>query len=178
MICVSIGRGRHRHMIAEHKHLVEQGAKLVELRLDYINGEVNIRRLIAERPCPVMVTCRRERDGGKWARPEAQRLMLLRTAIAEGVEYVDLEEDVAGQVPRYGKTKRLVSFHDFRKTPDDLESIHQRLAGLDADVVKIATMANHPHDNVRMLRLLRQAKVPTVAFCMGDIGTPTRVLCA
>ena len=177
MICVSIGRGRHRHMIAEHKHLVEQGAKLVELRLDYINGEVNIRRLMAERPCPVVITCRRERDGGKWARPEAQRLMLLRTAIAEGVEYVDLEEDVAGQVPRYGKTKRIISFHDFRKTPDDLESIHRRLAGLDADVVKISTMANHPHDDVRMLRLLRQAKVPTVAMCMGDIGTPTRVLC-
>ena len=38
MICVSIGRGRHRHMIAEHRHLVEQGAKLVELRLDYISG--------------------------------------------------------------------------------------------------------------------------------------------
>ena len=46
MICVSIGRGRHRHVIAEHRHLVEQGAKLVELRLDYINGEVNIKRLI------------------------------------------------------------------------------------------------------------------------------------
>ena len=27
MICVSIGRGRHRHVLAEHKHLVEQGAK-------------------------------------------------------------------------------------------------------------------------------------------------------
>ncbi len=42
MICVSIARGRHRHVIAEHKHLVQQGAKLVELRLDYINGEVNL----------------------------------------------------------------------------------------------------------------------------------------
>ena len=25
MICVSIGRGRHRHVLAEHKHLVEEG---------------------------------------------------------------------------------------------------------------------------------------------------------
>jgi 3-dehydroquinate dehydratase/shikimate dehydrogenase len=38
MICVSIGRGRHRHVLAEHRHLVEEGAQLVELRLDYING--------------------------------------------------------------------------------------------------------------------------------------------
>jgi hypothetical protein len=48
MICVAIGRGRHRHMIAEHRHLVSQGAKLVELRLDYINGQINLKRLTAE----------------------------------------------------------------------------------------------------------------------------------
>ncbi len=177
MICVSIGRGRHRHMIAEHRHLVEQGAKLVELRLDYIRGEVNVKRLIADRPCPVVIACRRDRDGGRFPGSEQQRLTLLRTAIAEGVEYVDLEEDIAGQVPRFGKTKRMISLHDLRKTPDDLEAVHRQLAGLDADIVKIATMANHPHDNLRMLRLIRQSKIPTVGICMGDIGTPTRILC-
>ena len=55
MICVSIGRGRHRHVIAEHRHLVDQGAKLVELRLDYINGDVNIKRLVVDRPGPVII---------------------------------------------------------------------------------------------------------------------------
>jgi 3-dehydroquinate dehydratase / shikimate dehydrogenase len=176
MICVSIARGRHRHMIAEQKHLVSQGAKLVELRLDYINGEVNLKRLLNDRPCPVVITCRRERDGGKWAGTEEQRLMLLRSAIAEGVEYVDLEDDIASSIPRYGKTRRIVSIHDFRKTPDDLEEIHARLVKLDADVVKIATMANHPHDNLRMLQLIRRSEVPTVGLCMGDIGTPSRLL--
>ena len=50
-------------MIAEHRHLAEQGAKLVELRLDYINGAVNIKRLLADRPCPVVISCRR---AGRW----------------------------------------------------------------------------------------------------------------
>ena len=176
MICVSIARGRHRHMIAEHRHLVQQGAKLVELRLDYINGEVNLRRLLADRPSPVVVTCRRARDGGKWTGTEEQRLMLLRSAIAEGVDYVDLEDDIAASIPRYGKTKRIISLHDYRKTPDNLEEIHARLAGLDADIVKLATMANNPHDNLRMLQLMQRAKVPTVGICMGDIGTPSRIL--
>jgi len=176
MICVSIGRGRHRHVIAEHRHLVEQGAKLVELRLDYISGEVNIKRLITDRPCAVVITCRRERDGGKFTGSEEQRVLLLRTAIAEGVEYIDLEEDIAASVPRFGKTKRIVSLHDFRKTPDDLESIHRRLAAMQADIVKIACMANHPQDNFRMLRLIRHSKVPTIGICMGDIGIPTRIL--
>ncbi len=176
MICVSIGRGRHRHVVAEHRHLVEQGARLVELRLDYIVGSVNLKRLIVDRPCPVVVSCRRPIDGGKFTGSEAQRQLLLRTAIAEGVEYVDLEEDIAASIPRFGRTKRIVSLHDFQKTPDDLENIHRRLCGLDADIVKISTMANRPHDNLRMLRLIRGSRVPTVGLCMGDIGIPSRIL--
>ncbi len=177
MICVSIGRGRHRHMIAEHRHLVEQGAKLVELRLDYINGPINIRRLLADRPCPVIISCRRPADGGKWQGTEEQRMLLLRTAVAEGVEYIDLEDDVAASVPRFGKTKRIVSFHDFRKTPNNLDEIHRRLAQCNADIVKISAMANHPSDNVRILDMVRKAKMPTVGMAMGDIGVPTRILC-
>lgn len=177
MICVGIARGRHRHVIAEHRHLAESGVKLVELRLDYIQGNVQIRRLLAERPCPVVVTCRRPADGGHWTRSEEDRLLVLRTAIAEGADYVDLEDDVAGRVPRYGRTKRIVSHHDFTGTPSDLDSLQRRLAALDADVVKIATMASCQEDNLRMLEMVRGADVPTVGLCMGDIGVPTRVLC-
>jgi 3-dehydroquinate dehydratase/shikimate dehydrogenase len=176
MICVSIGRGRHRHVIAEHRHLVEQGAKLVELRLDYINGDVNIKRLVADRPSPVVIACRRPADGGKYIGSEEQRQLLLRTAITEGVEYIDLEQDIAGVIPRFGRTKRIISYHDFRKTPDNLEDIHRRLCALDPDIVKIAVMGNHPHDNLRVLRLIQQSKVPTIAHCMGDIGIPSRIL--
>lgn len=176
MICVSIGRGRHRFVIKEHQHLVEQGARLVELRLDYISGKVNIRRLVADRPCPVVVACRRPNDGGKWTGTEEHRQMLLREAIAEGVEYIDLEDDIAAGIPRFGQTKRIISLHDFRKTPDNLDEIHTRLCKLDPDIVKISTMANHPHDNLRMMDLVRRSKVPTIGLCMGDIGIPTRIL--
>ncbi len=176
MICVSIGRGRHRHVIAEHRHLVEQGAQLAELRLDYINGEVSIKRLVTDRPSPVVITCRRPADGGKFIGSEEQRQLLLRTAITEGVEYVDLEYDIASVIPRFGRTKRIISYHDFRKTPENLEEIHGRLCELDPDIIKIGVMANHPHDNLRVLRLSRQSKVPTVGICMGDIGIPSRIL--
>jgi 3-dehydroquinate dehydratase/shikimate dehydrogenase len=176
MICVSIGRSRHKHMLAEHRHLVEQGAKLVELRLDYISSRVNIQRLLKDRPCPVIVTVRREQDGGKYTGSEESRLMMLREAIANGVEYVDLEEDIAGDIPRFGKTKRIISSHSFRNTPDNLREMHDRLAALDADIVKIATMANQPHDNLRVLEMMQESDVPTVGMCMGDVGTPSRIL--
>ena len=178
MICVSIGKSRHRAMKAVHKHIAEQGIQLVELRLDYVRSSINIPRLINERPCPVIITLRRERDGGQFAGSEEQRRLLLRTAIAEGADYVDLEEDIAAEIPRFGPTKRVISYHNFRKTPEDLDVIHSRMRGLDPDVIKVCTMANHPHDNVRMLSLvLRNRDIPTVGICMGDIGMPSRVLC-
>ena len=131
----------------------------------------------AELSCQLIATCRRQEDGGKWTSTEDARLMLLREAIAEGVDYVDLELEIAGKIPRFGKTKRIVSHHDFRKTPDNLREIHAELAAQDADIVKIATTANTPHDNLRMLELVQESEIPTVGFCMGDIGTPSRILC-
>lgn len=177
MICVSVGRGRHRMLIAEHKHLAEQGVELVELRLDYIRRPVNLKRLLDDRPCPVVATCRRPADGGKWMRSEDDRLILLRTAVADGADYVDLEWDIAGSIPRYGETKRIISYHNFDETPPNLEDIHEKLARLDPDIVKIATMANNPIDNIRALRLCRDSDIPTIAFCMGEMGMPSRILC-
>ena len=178
MICVSIGRSRHKHMMAEHAHLVEQGAELVELRLDYISSRVNIQRLLKDRPCATVITVRREQDGGKYTGSEEARLIMLREAIADGVEYVDLEDDIAGKIPRFGKTKRIISYHNFRNTPDNLRELHARMKALDADIVKIATMANQPHDNLRMLEMMQESDCPTIGMCMGDIGTPSRILAA
>ncbi|MCA9230748.1 MAG: shikimate dehydrogenase [Planctomycetales bacterium] len=178
MICVSIGRSRHKHMMAEHRHLAEQGAKMVELRVDYVAGRVNIGRLLAERPanCGVIITCRRQEDGGKWSGSEDARRLLLREAIVAGVEYVDIEEDIAAEIPRYGNTKRIISYHNFRNTPEDLRALHSHMSQLDPDIIKIATTANDPHDNVRMLELMQESEIPMVGMCMGDIGTPSRIL--
>ncbi|MEX2174902.1 MAG: shikimate dehydrogenase [Pirellulaceae bacterium] len=176
LLCVTVGRGRHRHLIAEHKHLAETGCKLVELRLDFLMTPPNLKRLLPDRACPVVVTCRREKDGGRWTKSEEDRLMLLRQAIAAGVEYVDLEEDIAAMIPRFGKTKRIISYHNFEETPEDLNALHARLASLNADIVKIATMAHSPHDNIRLLRLMKTARIPTIAICMGEFGQASRIL--
>ncbi|HID22790.1 MAG TPA: type I 3-dehydroquinate dehydratase, partial [Planctomycetaceae bacterium] len=177
MICVSIGRSRHKMVIAEHRAMAEQGAELVELRLDWLARLPNLARLIADRPTPVIITCRREQDGGRWRGTEEQRLTLLRAAIADGVDYVDLEEDTAPKIPRYGRTKRIVSHHDFKETPHDLEDIHGRLCQCDPDIIKLVTLAQSPRDIVRILKLVQSASVPTIGFCMGEMGLASRILC-
>lgn len=176
MICVTLARSRHKRMIAEHKHLVEQGAELVELRLDYIARAIDLSRLLDDRPGPVIVTARRQQDGGRWTKSEEERLMLLRSVIAAGVEYVDLEFDIAEQIPRYGNTKRIISLHEMSVTPENLDKLHAAIADKDADIVKLATTANNFGDNVRMMEVVKNANVPTIGICMGDVGTPTRLL--
>lgn len=177
MICVSIGRTRLKMMRAEHEALGKAGAELVELRLDWLKQIPDISLLLKHRPTPTVVTCRRAEDRGKWKGTEEQRLTLLRSAIVDGVEFVDLELDVAKKIPRYGKTRRIVSYHNFEETPDNLSSIYEQMRDLDADVIKIVTMANSPADGVRMLELVAGTKIPTVGFCMGEFGLFTRVVC-
>ena len=162
---------------AEHQALAQRGAELVELRLDWLSKTPDLHRLLTERPTPVVVTCRRPIDGGRSKMSEDQRQSLLRQAIVAGAEYVDLEHDIAAQIRRYGKTKRIVSFHDFNGTPNALEERHAQMCTLDPDIIKIVTMAQSPQDNIRLLKLVKDARIPTIAFCMGEFGLVSRVLC-
>lgn len=175
-VCVVIGRTRHSIMVAETREAARRGARFIELRLDLLRRPPEFHRLLADRPCPLLATVRRPEDGGLWKGPEEARRMLLRQAIVAGFDWVDLETDIIDSIPRFQSVRRIVSFHNIREVPDDLEEIYQRMCRQDADVVKIAVRAASALDNLRVLRLLESAKVPTVAFCMGDLGLPTRLL--
>lgn len=164
-------------MMAEHRALAEKKAELVELRVDYMRKRPDLGLMLKDRPTPVVVTCRRKADRGRWFGTEEQRQTILREAIISGAEYVDLEEDIAKSIRRYGKTKRIVSYHNFEETPLELYDIHRRMSQCDADIIKIVTMANSPADNVRILELVSSADIPTVGFCMGELGTISRILC-
>jgi 3-dehydroquinate dehydratase/shikimate dehydrogenase len=178
MICVTIGRGRHSSLLAEWKAAAEAGAQLVELRIDCLRSTPNMKRILAERFTPLIFTVRRGVDGGLWRLDEEKRVLLIREAIAAGVDYIDLEIDVADKIPRFGKTKRIISYHNFKKTPPPLELqeyIHQ-MADLNADVVKFATMANSLAEASKVLELASQGEVPTIGIAMGDVGSFTRLL--
>jgi 3-dehydroquinate dehydratase/shikimate dehydrogenase len=175
-ICVVIGRTRHKMIQIELQEAAKRGARLIELRLDFLAKAPDFKRLLANRPCPLVATVRRPQDGGRWAGTEEERQMLLRQAIVSGFDWVDLEIDVAEEIQRFKDVKRIVSYHNMRETPTDLEDIYARLCQQDADVVKIAVTAHHPADNLRVLKLIQDASRPTVAFCMGDLGTPSRLL--
>jgi len=181
MICVTIARPTHRQMLSDCQSLTSQGISLAELRLDHLQETPDITALLAGcSAAKVILTVRKAEDGGIFCGTEEKRRQLLIAAMESGAEYVDLEDGTAAELPRRGTAKRLVSFHDFVGTPEDLDALYDRLAAQDADLVKIACMAQTPMDSLRMLDLVkrkRNAKFPVVGFCMGEMGKPSRILC-
>jgi len=175
-ICVVIGRTRHKMVQIEIQEAAKRGAQLIELRLDFLAKAPDFKRLLANKPCALVATVRRPQDGGRWAGSEEERLMLLRQAIVGGFDWVDVETDVAEEVRRFKNVKRIVSYHNLREVPAALERIHERMCQQDADVVKLAVSAQHPVDSLRVLKLLKKPPKPTVAYCMGDLGIPSRIL--
>jgi 3-dehydroquinate dehydratase / shikimate dehydrogenase len=175
-LCVVIGRTRHKMVQVEVQEAARQGARLIELRLDFLKKAPDFKRLLDNKPCPMVATVRRPADGGRWDGTEEARLTLLRQAIVSGFDWADIETDAADKVRRFGPVRRIISYHNLRECPADLEKIHERMCEQDADIVKIAVRVTKPEENMRLLSLLRFPPRPTVAFGMGDIGFPSRIL--
>lgn len=150
-------------------------ADIVELRLDLMDS-FDLPRLLAERPCPVVVTCRAAREGGRWQGTEEARLDVLRHAIDLGAEYVDVEADAIHQIHERGQSRLIASSHDFSAMPPDLPSLWRRLAETGADVVKLVGMARDARDVVSVIQVLAEADRPTIAIAMGPAGLASRVL--
>lgn len=178
MICVVIGRTRHKMILAEMQEAVKRGAELLELRLDYLARTPDFKRLLTGRPCPLIATVRRPEDGGRWAGTEEARQTLIRHAVVSGFDWVDIETDIADKIRRFKDVKRIVSYHNLREVPNDLEKIYETMCNQDPDVVKVCVTAQQPADNLRVLNLLKDPPKPTVAFCMGDLGFFSRILSA
>ena len=176
MICVTIGRGRHSSLSEEWEAAAKAGTDLVELRIDCLRRDPDLKRILKHRPTPMVFTIRRGVDGGLWRGNEEKRLQLIREAIALGVDYVDLEQDIAGKIRRFGKTKRIVSYHNLKTTPTDVQDVAEKSDELDPDIVKVATSALTLGDASRVLHLAVTGKFPTIPIAMGEIGVFSRIL--
>ena len=176
MICVTIGRGRHSSLAEEWKSAADAGVQLAELRIDCLRREPDLKRILKVRPTPLVFTIRRGADGGLWRGKEDKRQQLLREAIAAGVDYVDLEMDIASKIRRFGKTKRIISYHNLKSTPVDVEDFSDQCAELDPDIIKIATSASTLAEASRVLHLATKSKAPMIPIAIGEIGVFTRIL--
>src|SRR5947199_8765562 len=80
MICISIAQESRRLALADMLNASRQ-CDLLEVRLDRFSKGADVGELLAAKPKPVILSCRRPRDGGHWEGGEEERLALLRQCI-------------------------------------------------------------------------------------------------
>jgi 3-dehydroquinate dehydratase-1 len=100
------------------------------------------------------------------------------------VEFIDVDvsysqEKIKKIKKLFPKTKIVISFHDFDKTPEInfLRRIILKMQKNGADIIKIATKANSIKDSFMMLELLSELndqKIKAICLCMGKEGMLTR----
>ena len=184
--CVSIGeKNPARLKIILKKALMK--SDYAEIRFDYIKKSdipkvlENNKKSLSKCVC----TLRPKNEGGLFSGSENERKAILKL-IAEynpfllDVEFNTIQNDkkLASYLKKT-KCKLLISWHDFKKTPNEVQ-LKSRFSKMNrfAGVVKIVTVAKNVSDVSRLLSLYSiKQKKETIAFCMGDQGRFSRILC-
>lgn len=188
MICVSVQAASPESVLLEMQESFSM-AQMVELRLDCMAG-IDPGLLLRHKRGPVVVTIRRKEEGGGFRGQEQERIELLKEAVRQGADYLDLEistpriylEEVLREISDCGSgCKLILSKHYWKGTPGlgTLREAVRLCMALGAQIPKVVTMALKSKDNLVVMRLLDWALslgIPLVSFCMGDLGVPSRVM--
>ena len=159
----------------------------VEVRLDFLKVEQipETLELIKKDLNRIVCTLRPKTEGGVFPGNEKERIAILKL-IAEynpfllDVEFNTLKKN--SELTKYlksTKTKLLVSWHDFKKTPSSAE-LKKKITQMSkfSSNVKIVSTAKSTDDSTRMLELYsKKGKNNLISFAMGDYGRISRILC-
>jgi 3-dehydroquinate dehydratase-1 len=151
-----------------------QGAGMIELRLDLIEGDVGekVARCRKECPLPVIGTLRSAAEGGRYFGSAEEWIQQVRPVLPY-VDYVDIERQFfshAAEIKGAGK-KVIASFH----TPEmpDLPSLFSLERELRAygDIVKIIVTPKTDEDVIELISFTHAIKQP---LCTGVMGAHYR----
>jgi len=187
-ICAAVMAEGIDVMEARVNSAIEQGADVIELRLDGLRELEGWQGLLRD-DVPMIVTNRAEREGGHFKGGERERIGPLVEAIELGAACVDIELSTPRQeleevlrAAREGETSVLLSYHNFDGVParGDLFERAKRMERVGCDIAKLACFAKRPEEAIEMLNFLVRARdalgVPVIAFAMGEAGKFTRIL--
>ena len=182
MICVPLVGPSMEEVLADFPRAEFYG-DCTELRVDLIEN-LDLPRLLEAASKPVIVTNRTKLEGGSFKGSEEERLKVLQQAIDLGVDYIDIEASSPKELLRPiletpSQTKKILSYHHFSLTPDNLTEYFAIMAETPANIIKIVTYAKDITDNIIIFNLLKEAQKTRrnlISFCMGDLGEISRIL--
>ena len=184
--CVSIAE-KTPNKVKQALKVALKKSDYVEIRFDFLKPEQvpETIKMIKNELKRTVCTLRPINEGGKFSGNERERIAILKL-IAEynpfllDVEYNTLKKNkYLAKYLKSTKTKLLVSWHDFKNTPNSA-SLKKRMNQMSkfSSFVKIVGTAKTPNDSTRMLELYsKKGKNTLISFAMGDFGRISRILC-
>jgi 3-dehydroquinate dehydratase I len=159
------------------------GTDYVEFRIDRLRRpSASIAKELSRFARKCVITVRSGKEGGSFAGGEGERLELISRLARMRPAYLDVELSTVRANAAWWKSlprgsKRIVSWHDFKRTPGARTLKGIRDDALKAgDVAKLVSTATKAEDNLTMLSLCAGAPGRVIAFCMGEKGAISRVL--
>jgi 3-dehydroquinate dehydratase/shikimate dehydrogenase len=176
MLCAVI-TGPSEEAIKQQIEKATPHADLLELRWDCFDSL----DFIIKTHLPMIFTLRSRDQGGYYKKSEESRFHDIERLLDQKPKFLDLEYYVSSKLietlrEKYPKIEIILSYHDFDKTPYDLNEILLSLKEKPADFYKIATMANSTIDALRMMIFSKNVGKNVIGLCMGELGMPTRIL--
>ena len=184
--CISIGEKNPKKVQIILKKALSK-SDFAEIRFDYLKKSdipivlENIKKNLSRCVC----TLRPKYEGGLFIGKEDERRSILRL-IADynpfllDVEFNAIQKDKKlASYLKESKCRILISWHDFKKTPSNsqLKTKFNKMRKF-SNVIKIVTVAKNVSDASRLLSLYSiKSKNKTIAFCMGEQGKFSRILC-
>jgi 3-dehydroquinate dehydratase/shikimate dehydrogenase len=163
---------------------------LAELRVDCLdpNERLFIRRFPEQAGLPVILTIRRDIDGGFFTGGDGARVHLFARGLAfaeadrrRNFAYVDIEEDLnvpsLEEAVRTFGTRIIRSYHSIQGTDENISAKLRNMVHSGDELVKVAITARSTEDALRMFRAGKEcAGLEKILICMGHYGIFTRIL--
>ncbi len=166
----------------------EDKADLIEVWLDGVKqlDESKIQKIVKLVSKPLILNLKNKKEGGISRFGDKKRIEFLEIAAKVGADFIDADLNLPIALLRdlkksCTKTKLILSFHDFKKTPkiERLRKLTEKAFKLNADVVKLVGFAQSWQDCTSIFQIsweLAKAKKSFLTIAMGECGEPTRVI--
>ena len=194
LICIPLINDTIKGLCESGLRCKEQGADVLEIRLDFLNESINdlllneLLKLKEKIGLPVIISLRPNWEGGKFEGTEENRLVIIEKCINMGFDYIDLELNIDNQKlaelikkARDKQVKTIVSYHNFQNTPEQDEILEKlkQCSTAGGDIAKVVVECKTYQDALNTLKAGAKANVLNLSFTvmgMGEFGSETRIL--
>jgi len=158
-------------------------ANTVEIRIDLGKKLQNfdcllnlINKIKTELNLDIIATIRLQKEGGKYIKDDIKRFELFKK-LSHYVDYIDIElySKYTKLLKMYIKqnnlkTKLIISYHNFKNTPDKTKLIEiiNNADKLLPDMIKIATFVNNSNDLIKLIEIQKKSKKLSI-ITMSDM---------